>query len=44
MFFSDQKPENWGWLGDRIVCHDYGTALTTEYELTKRLRNANWLE
>lgn len=24
-FMVDLKPENWGMLDDRVVCHDYGT-------------------
>lgn len=23
-FFTDLKRDNWGWLGNRFVCHDYG--------------------
>lgn len=41
-FFSDLKAANWGWLGSRIVCHDYGTALTAEQGLTTRMRKADW--
>lgn len=42
-FFSDLKSDNWGWLGKRIVCHDYGTALTTEYGISTRTRKADWM-
>lgn len=23
-FFTDLKRDNWGWIGNRFVCHDYG--------------------
>jgi|SRR6478736_9648002 len=23
-FFTDLKYDNWGWIGNRFVCHDYG--------------------
>lgn len=23
-FFSDLKYDNWGWIGNKFVCHDYG--------------------
>lgn len=41
-FFTDLKVGNWGRLGDRYVCHDYGTALTTENGLTTRMKRAKW--
>jgi hypothetical protein len=41
-FFTDLKAGNWGRIGKRYVCHDYGTALTTENGLTTRLKVAKW--
>lgn len=42
-FFSDLKARNWGRMDGRIVCHDFGTALTTEHGLSsKRMRKADW--
>lgn len=38
-FFSDLKTGNWGRIGNRVVCHDYGLALM---ELTTRTRRADW--
>lgn len=34
-FLTDLKIENWGWLGDRIVAHDYGF-ISMEANLKKR--------
>lgn len=44
VFFTDLKVGNWGRLGKRIVCHDYGSALVTEYGLTSRMKKADWWE
>lgn len=41
-FFTDLKVGNWGRLGKRIVCHDYGSCLVTERGLTTRKRIAQW--
>lgn len=41
-FFTDLKPMNWGRLGDRIVCHDYGFHRMLERGMTKRMRKADW--
>lgn len=41
-FFTDLKPENWGRLGKRIVCHDYGIHRMLEKGMTRRLRKADW--
>lgn len=43
-FFTDLKAGNWGRLGKRIVCHDYGSLLITEQGLTTRMRKADWWE
>ena len=24
VFFTDLKRDNWGWIGNKFVCHDYG--------------------
>lgn len=41
-FFTDLKPENWGWYRGRIVCHDYGRNLLMERGMTKAMRKADW--
>lgn len=41
-FFTDLKAANWGRLGKRIVCHDYGNNLLMEKGMTSRMRKANW--
>ena len=42
-FFTDLKLENWGRLGKRVVCHDYGSmARLITVGLTSRLRKADW--
>lgn len=41
-FLTDLKTENWGEYKGRVVCHDYGTALTAEYGITSALRKAHW--
>lgn len=42
--FTDFKVGNWGLLEGRLVCHDYGTALTTECGLTTKTKKADWWE
>lgn len=44
LVFTDLKAQNWGRLDGRIVCHDYGTALTTEHGLSHRTKKAEWWE
>lgn len=41
-FLCDLKPENFGLLGKRIVCCDYGTAHSTIRKVSKRLVKARW--
>jgi hypothetical protein len=42
-FFCDLKDANWGRIGKRYVCHDYGTASVMDgIGLTAKLRKANW--
>jgi hypothetical protein len=41
--FTDLKAENWGWLNNRPVCHDYGTVLCRMVTSSvERLRRADW--
>jgi hypothetical protein len=40
----DFKRRNYGMLGDRLVCHDYGTNMLFEHGMTKRQINANWTD
>lgn len=46
VIMSDLKVGNWGRIGQRYVCHDYGTALVPEYGLRNgaRLKKADWWE
>lgn len=41
-FFTDLKASNWGMIGKRVVCHDYGLTLLMENGMTKRMRKAEW--
>lgn len=43
-FMSDLKVGNWGRIGRRYVCHDYGTALIPERGFTTRMQRAKWWE
>jgi hypothetical protein len=43
-FLCDFKRRNYGMLGKRLVCHDYGTNLLFEYGMTKRMVRANWTD
>jgi hypothetical protein len=38
-FLTDLKADNWGWIGDRVVCHDYGNILIG---VDKKLKKAKW--
>lgn len=42
VMFTDLKIGNWGRLGDRIVCHDYGSCLATEYGMSYKMKTAKW--
>jgi hypothetical protein len=43
-FFADIKPENWGLLGGKPVCFDYGNhALFTKAARRSRLKTVYWL-
>lgn len=40
-FFQDVKPDNFGWIGNRFVCHDYGSIYNfIKYE--KKFRKIEW--
>lgn len=43
-FLSDHKPENYGMIGNRFVCHDYGTHLMGEWGIPamSKLRTVSW--
>ena len=41
-FFTDLKMSNFGRLGKRVVCHDYGFTLLMANGLTKRMAKADW--
>lgn len=43
-FLTDFKRANYGLIGKRFVCHDYGTALVLDNGLSTRLRKAGWWE
>ncbi|MGK6342870.1 hypothetical protein ACMGDK_11560 [Chryseobacterium sp. DT-3] len=40
-FFSDVKFSNFGWLGNKLVCHDYGF-INRFIKYDKKFRKANW--
>jgi hypothetical protein len=42
MFLTDLKRANYGLLGKRLVCHDYGTNMAYEHGLNDRMRRADW--
>lgn len=44
VFFTDLKVGNWGCIGKRICCHDYGTSLITQDGVTTKTRKADWWE
>jgi len=41
-FFTDLKRSNWGLIGKRLVCHDYGSHLMLENGMTSRSKRADW--
>ena len=41
-WFTDIKRSNFGMIGKRFVCHDYGCNLICNSGMTKRLVNAKW--
>lgn len=40
-FFSDVKVDNFGWLNNKFVCHDYGF-INRFIKYNKKFRKANW--
>lgn len=42
--FTDLKDDNWGWLEDRVVCHDYSCHLMVEKAMNGRLKKADWID
>lgn len=42
VFLTDFKPENFGLLNGRVVCHDYGNHLLHERGMSTAMRNAPW--
>lgn len=44
VFLCDFKRRNYGMLGKKLVCHDYGTNQLFEHGMSKRLRKANWVD
>ena len=43
-FFCDFKPDNFGLLDGKLVCHDYGYSRLLTQGLSKKMRNADWWE
>lgn len=39
-FFTDVKPDNFGWIGNQLVCHDYSHCLEmfSSFGLTKKMQ------
>ncbi len=43
-YFTDLKMKNFGLLGKRIVCHDYGITNLMRVGMTRRMCKADWWE
>lgn len=41
-YLADTKLENFGRIGNRIVCHDYARNLLVSHGLTSRMRKPKW--
>lgn len=41
VFFSDVKDDNFGWLNNKFVCHDYGF-INRFIKYNSKFRKANW--
>lgn len=43
-FFTDLKLENFGWIGNRFVCHDYADCLVRlgYFGFKDKMQKANW--
>lgn len=42
VYLSDLKYSNYGMFEGKLVCHDYGTNLLSEYGKTNKMRKADW--
>lgn len=42
VFLGDYKYSNYGLLGGRLVCHDYGSAIIASNGLNGKMRKADW--
>jgi hypothetical protein len=42
-YFTDVRKENWGKIGKKIVCRDYGSHLLYEKGMTKSMRKVKWI-
>ena len=40
-FFTDVKPDNFGFIGNQLVCCDYGSTIFTRF-FNKKLIKADW--
>lgn len=43
-FFTDIKPENFGYIGKKFVCCDYGSLMYQRTWSEKKMRNPKWNE
>lgn len=41
-FFTDVKPENWGFIGKNFVCCDYGSLSYSRTWSEKKMRSPKW--
>lgn len=41
-FLWDIKDNNFGWIGSKFVCHDYGENFYAGCEYRKKFKKANW--
>jgi len=41
-FLTDLKPDNFGLIDDKPVCHDYGYNMFIENGMTTRMRKTDW--
>lgn len=44
VFLTDTKKSNYGMLGNRFVCHDYGVTTLLTFGMSKRERKVRWDE
>ncbi len=43
-YLTDTKFSNYGFIGNHLVCHDYGTNTMLENGMTQRMRKVSWFE